>query len=170
MANFDESLKIVLAHEGGFVDNPDDHGGPTNFGLTLADLSCLGLNSTTMVLKNLSQDQVSAIYRKLFWEPLQGDLIVSQKVADLLFDQGVLNGIGTVVRFVQRIVGVPADGILGPQTLGKINTTSATRIEALFVAAELRRYVQIAGSNPSQMQFLRGWVNRSADLLERMFS
>jgi lysozyme family protein len=74
------------------------------------------------------------------------------------------------VKFVQAIVGAEVDGVFGPETLGKINRTSATKIEALFVASGLRRYVGICENDPSQMKFLKGWVNRSADLLERMFS
>jgi lysozyme family protein len=168
MADFDEAVEITLGHEGSeYTDDPDDGGGPTRWGIILADLPP---GSTAEDVKNLTRDQATSIYRSKYWDPIQGDAIVSQKVANLLFDQGVLNGVSTAVKFVQAIVGAEVDGVFGPETLGKINRTSATKIEALFVASGLRRYVGICENDPSQMKFLKGWVNRSADLLERMFS
>ena len=66
--NFDTCMTMLLAHEGGFVDHPDDPGGMTNLGVTKAVYDeFYGGNATEEVMKALSKGDVEPIYRRNYW-------------------------------------------------------------------------------------------------------
>lgn len=106
---------FTLSQEGGWSDNPDDHGGPTNCGLTLADLARWDSHASAADLRALSGDERDAIYRALYWQPMRGwalwpglDLMV--------YDHGVNRGHWPAVSIVQALLHVVADGDIGPKT------------------------------------------------------
>ena len=81
------SIHKTLVHEGGYVDNPADSGGPTNMGITQADVP-------TIPIKDLTVDQAIEIYKERYWKQYYSQ-IFDQFIADKLFDSGVLFGVGT---------------------------------------------------------------------------
>lgn len=171
MAHFEPAVEEVIQEEGGLSNNANDHGGITKYGIILADLQEYGLLPVTAdTIRNLTVDQAKAIYRKLYWDKMREDEIVSDHVADLLFDQAVLSGVGSSVKVVQQIIGASVDGVVGPETIGKLNAFSDVKLEMLFIANRLEHYTAICEHDHSQLVFLCGWVNRSAALLRRMAS
>jgi lysozyme family protein len=120
--NFAACLNFTLREEGGFVHNPKDPGGATNFGITLATLRhYTGQPSLTEEdLKGLSASLRAEIYRESYWKPVRGDDLPTG--LDLLvFDFGVNVGPATSIKHLQRVLHVEADGRIGPQTLSTIS-------------------------------------------------
>src|SRR6202795_2937688 len=116
MADSKIAINLTLVHEGGYVDNPADSGGPTNMGITQKDLP-------GQDMKTLTVEQATDYYQQNYWKPLYGE-INDQFVANKIFDLGVLFGVGTAVKVMQNIFsvhGVVADGIFGPHTLDLVN-------------------------------------------------
>jgi len=115
--NFEKSLELILHHEGGFVDHPEDPGGATNKGITLDTYSgYLGRKATVDELKNIPDDHVKDIYKNNYWDRVKGDDLPAG--LDLcLFDWAVNSGFKRPARIFQNIVGVTEDGYIGNKTL-----------------------------------------------------
>lgn len=116
-SRFDRSLALVLQHEGGFVQHPRDPGGATNFGITRETLSrARGRRASVDDVRHLTQEEAASIYRRLYWDAVfANELPPGLDLA--LFDLAVHSGPAKAVRMLQRFLGVPADGIVGPVTL-----------------------------------------------------
>lgn len=113
---------FILAWEGGYGNHPADKGGPTNKGVTLDTFrSFYGKDRTITDLKAITDEQWLHIFKKGFWDKCRADDIKSQSVANLIVDWAYHSGVSTAVKKVQQIVGVKADGQLGPVTLAAIN-------------------------------------------------
>lgn len=123
MANFNIAIGPLLKREGGFVNDPDDRGRATNMGITQATLSThLGRSASEDDVRNLTAATATAIYKKLYADPIRFDEFRSQEVAEFLLDFAVHSGTVTAVKEVQAYLGLSADGIVGPNTLGYINS------------------------------------------------
>jgi lysozyme family protein len=114
--NFDKIITEVLKHEGGYVDHPADPGGATNFGITLATYQSWKKGATKADLKRISLAEVKAIYRKNYWDKLDGDELPSG-VDAVVMDFGVNSGVSRAARYLQTVVGVTADGDIGKETM-----------------------------------------------------
>lgn len=156
--NFSQCLSVVLAEEGGYTNDPNDPGGPTNFGITLADLKEWrnDPNLTADDVKNMTKAEAQEIYRSKYWNPTQcGDL---PNGIDLeVFDFGVNAGIRTSIRMLQTVVGVTADGSIGPITLSAAKAADPHTVIQSFSARRLDYYRGLAG----WAHFGAGWTNRT---------
>lgn len=135
-ANYAACLQFTLGEEGGFADNPDDPGGATNKGITLATYRDYtdDPNLTVADLLMISDVEVDAIYAVAYWNPVHGDALPAG--IDLItWDMGVNAGIGTSGALLQRALGFTGrdvDGWIGPYTLAAVaKTNSATLIQQL---------------------------------------
>jgi lysozyme family protein len=160
---FDRALAHVLEMEGGYSDDPFDPGGPTNFGITLADLArdkgvAITPESTQALkaeLRAIPRAAVRRIYLQHYWRPSRAPRLPAA-IAFMHFDAAVNHGVTSAARMLQRAIGVNIDGEIGPETLG-----AATRLparEALTAYAELRRARYRA--LPHFWRFGRGWLSR----------
>jgi lysozyme family protein len=161
MAEFSESLALILRHEGGYANDPADLGGETfrgiarNFhpewpGWKLIDAGQReGPELDTLV---------SDFYRAGFWK---FDGITNQELANKLMDQAVNRGFGSAVKLLQHVLGITEDGVFGPQTLAAANA-AVNLTSKLRVASVLRRFQRIK-QDPSQAKFLQSWVVRDAE-------
>lgn len=163
---FPKAVAVVLGHEGGFVDNPVDNGGPTNKGLTLHDLKLAGLVDNVETLKALTDEQACQVYKSVFWDPEHYGELSSGALAVALFDQGVLEGTPRVVKALQSLLGVPEDGILGPMTLAAVNAENGLKLAFRFLNSRAAYYTHIVRGDPSQVVFLDGWIDRILSLAE----
>lgn len=101
--NYDECLKRVLGHEGGYTNHPSDPGGPTNYGITIADYRMyVKPNATAQDVRNMSLDDAKAIYRKRYWDAMNCDALPSG-VDYACFDYGVNSGIGRAARVYAQL-------------------------------------------------------------------
>ena len=123
--NFNRSLELVLQHEGGYVNHPDDPGGPTNLGVTLANFRrYVKPGGTIADLKKLTKAQAGTVYRRQYWDRVHGNEMPGG-LDYAMFDFGVNSGPSRAIKFIQEIVGARVDGRLGPQTMGAIQLSSA---------------------------------------------
>ena len=119
--NFDECLKMLLHHEGGYVNHPSDPGGETNLGVTKKVYQEWG---GTKDMKDLTVEDVAPIYKKNYWNRCKCDDLEAG-VDWVVFDWAVNSGTGRSAKAIQKICGASQDGAIGPKTLaliGKQNT------------------------------------------------
>lgn len=167
MASFNTAINIVLDHEGGYQNNPNDTGNynsrgdliGTNYGISAPVLeSYLSYPPTVNTMRNLSLSIAKDIYRNKFWNRIKGDQINSQPIANIFFDGHVNHG-NTGIRMMQDVLGVPRDGVVGPQTLQAINTGNERAIYLNYKATR-RQFYQKISQRPGQSVFLTGWLRR----------
>ena len=175
MAVFEEALKRTLEYEGKFSNDPDDKGGPTNFGIThktYARAVRMGIiKEVPEGVKGLTLRQARKIYRMLFWGPLRLDEVDDPKVSAEIFDTAVHAGTTKSARIVQRVLqalgeDLVRDGIIGPVTLEAINKWSKKNSEGFFKLLNSLQgayYVEIVENDSSQMKWLLGWMKRVQD-------
>ena len=160
---FSRALAHVLSMEGGFTEDPYDPGGPTNLGITLADLASyrgLSVNSeTTAQLKSavqaLTPSDVAPIYRTRYWQPCQAPAL-PPPLALFHFDTAVNHGLGAAARMLQQSLSVGIDGEIGPQTLAAANAHDPLTTLTAYADIRRARYRAI----PTFWRFGRGWLKR----------
>ena len=165
MASFKEHIEPLITKEGGYklINVAGDRGGRTYAGISeranpkwkgwkiIADQ---GLASPSL------REAVHARYRDRYWTPIKGDGISSSKVAGILFSASVLSGPRTAVRLAQIACGAVADGVMGPDTLQRLNAVAGREFLAYLSLARIARFSNIVEKDRSQDKFFRGWVNR----------
>ncbi len=126
--NFARALPLVLQHEGGYVNHPNDPGGATNKGITLATFRrYVKPNGTIADLKRLTVQQAGTVYRRQYWDKVHGAEL-PDGVDYAVFDFAVNSGPARAAKYLQAIVGVPQDGKIGPVTLAATQDMSAVHI------------------------------------------
>ena len=115
--NYQHCLEMILHHEGGYVNHPEDPGGITNLGVTKRVYEeWVGKKVTEEKMKNLKVEDVAPIYNKNYWFRVKGNQLPSG--LDLcVFDFGVNAGTGRAAKYLQKMIGATADGAIGPATL-----------------------------------------------------
>ena len=158
MADFEIAVAKTLRAEGGdkVTDDPNDAGGLTKYGI-----SQRAYPNTN--IRGLTEDNAKGIYRRDYWNPVRGDEISNQRIAETLFDFAVNAGVKTAIRICQHIIGVAPDGVMGGVTVRKLNEMSDDLFLAVFALSKIARYVAICRKNPEQKKFLFGWVSRSLE-------
>lgn len=116
--NFARALALVLKHEGGWSDHPDDPGGATMKGVTLANFRrYVKPDATKDDLRRVTDAQLATVYRRFYWDAVHGAEL-PDGVDYAVFDFAVNSGPGRAVKYLQGVVGVTQDGRIGPATLG----------------------------------------------------
>lgn len=153
MADFKIAVQKTLTHEGGYVNNPNDSGGPTKYGITQADMPGVDISTIT-------PEQATAYYAEHYWKPLYSQ-ISDQTLAEKLFDMGVLFGVGTAVKMLQismtDVIGLVSDGAFGPNTLAATNEHGDINSYRIVL---LNHAYEVVNRIPKDAEFLQGWVNR----------
>jgi lysozyme family protein len=147
----------VLRHEGGYVDHPRDPGGCTNRGITRRTLEAWRRTSVTCEdVRALDEAEARAIYRAHYWNAVHGDELLAG--LDLVaFDAAVNSGRRRAALWLQEALGVPADGVIGPQTL-RAARGAKDRAAVIARACELR--LTFLRSLDTWSDFGRGWSRR----------
>jgi lysozyme family protein len=182
-SSFDEAVKTVLKHEGGYVNDPHDPGGATNYGISLRFLKATGDLEVGDVDHDGDIDQkdiacmtpaeAERIYRKYWWDRYDYEAVPDQEVATKIFDMAVNMGPAEAHRIVQRAVNAVAsatlavDGIFGPGTREALSE-AIERFGGERVLAALRErqkdfYVDLVARKPDLGRYLAGWLTRAAE-------
>lgn len=166
MAKADILFEFILSTEGGYVNHPNDAGGPTNKGVTLETFKQSGrdINGDGKIdiedLKLISNEDTYKIFKSEYWDKCKGDEINSQSVANILVDWAYNSGVRIAVKHLQSILGVQQDGILGPATLAAINQKEPRILFNCLKQLRVDYYNSIVEKRPSQKCFYNGWINR----------
>ncbi len=147
---FEEAFDRLIGHEGGYVNDPRDPGGETNWGISKRAYP-------TTTIRDLTRDQAKMIYRNDFWNRIRGDQLFDG-VAFQVFDIAVNSGIETAVRMLQRAVGVADDGHWGPASQSAADAMSESDT-ILRLNAERLEFMTKLTTWPA---FGRGWARRIA--------
>src|SRR5262245_44001463 len=107
--SYNEALRRLLVHEGGYSNHPSDPGGPTNFGITIHDYrKYIKPDATADDVRRMPVEQAKAIYKSKYWNVLACDeLPVGVDYA--VFDYGVNSGTGRAAKVLKRVLGLGAD-------------------------------------------------------------
>ena len=160
MADKNKLIPIIKRWEGGYSDNPNDRGGATNSGVTLAVYqSVYGKSKTKNDLKKMTNEQWNYIFTKLYWNKWKADDIKNQSIANILVDWVWMSGYGTIKK-IQSLFGLTADGIVGNKTISYINSHDQEEVFNKIWNRRKQFYESLVKNNPSQKVFLKGWMNR----------
>lgn len=166
--NFQRALKLVLKHEGGWADNPKDPGGATMKGVTLANFrKFVKPKATKDDLRKITDEQLATVYRRYYWDAI-GGAVLPDGVDFAAFDYAVNSGPSRPAKALQKIVGAPQDGKIGPVTLKAIRAQlSPAIIHALCDErlAFMKRAKGSAGALKGKLlwpTFGKGWSTRVA--------
>jgi lysozyme family protein len=122
--NFELCLSHLLQHEGGYVNHPQDPGGKTNLGVTQAVWEdWIDRSVSEDEMKALTPAKVAPLYRELYWDRIKADSLAFG-LDYCVFDAAVNSGVSRAVKWLQTIANVPADGIVGAETLKAAKTAS----------------------------------------------
>lgn len=163
MKRFEVCIPRILAHEGGYVNDPADRGGPTNRGITLATFRAyIKPNGTIEDLKRLTTAQAVIVYKRQYWDAVLADQLpvgVDYAVADFAVNSGPTRA----ARYLQKIVGAKQDGRIGPATLAAV----ATKAPAEIVEALTYERMAFLRGLSSWGRFGKGWSSRVTDVRRR---
>ena len=172
----DDLIEELIEREGGYVNHPDDKGGPTRFGITESVARAHGYAGAMALLP---RDEAAAIYRRLYWLRPRFDAIAQRapQVAAELFDTGANMGPAVATTFLQRALtalnrngqdypDLVPDGRAGPRTLAALEAFLKERGNSGGEAVLLRalealqgeRYLRLAERRPANEAFLYGWL------------
>ncbi len=145
---FDQAFEIVVGHEGGYVNDPQDPGGETKFGISKASYPNLDIAALTI-------EQATEIYRKDYWQAARCDDF-PELLRLPLFDSTVNQGLRGAITLLQEILRVDVDGIIGPKTLNAALKADARELVLDFFSYRALKYVNTRNFD----RFGRGWMRR----------
>lgn len=171
----DAMIERLLGREGGYVNHPNDRGGETIFGITVAVARD---NGYTGPMRSMPRSEAIRIYRQRYWNAPRFDrvAVLSAPVAEELFDTGVNMGPAVAAQMLQRCLNalnrqeadyadLKADGQIGPATLGALQGFLRVRGregEAVLLKAlnglQCERYIDLAERRPANESFVYGWI------------
>lgn len=177
MANFNLAIPHIFEHEGGYVNNPNDPGGATKYGISLRFLIKRGdllgdfdgdgdvdVDDIAAMTRPMAQQ----VYEAAFWEPNRLKDVRSQLLATKIFDMAVNMGSKQAWKLAQAAIAahgqvVVADGVVGPKTIAAINALERLDYDVIVTLRHLQRkfYEGIMVRNPKLQTFALGWFRRS---------
>ena len=154
MSSFEKAIDRVLAHEGGYVNDPRDNGGETNWGITRNTATAAGYKGS---MRDMTREQAKVIYRARYWTPIKGDDLPFS-IAYQLLDAAVNHGVRRAIMLMQQSVGTTQDGVIGGKTIQAISSRDPQQLALLFNAVRLEFYAGLADF----AHFGKGWTRRVA--------
>lgn len=151
---FETIFERLIAHEGGYVNDPRDAGGETHWGITKRTARAAGYTAS---MRDMTRNDAFNIYYESFWLRYRCDDLPVE-LSFQFFDACINHGFGNAARMLQRAVGVADDGIIGRITLSEIAQYSDVELVLHFNAERLRFYTKLK----SFKHFGRGWTRRVA--------
>jgi peptidoglycan L-alanyl-D-glutamate endopeptidase CwlK len=158
---FQRIHEVIRPWEGGYVNNPSDKGGPTNFGITQATLAqWRGTPVSIADVQNLTYEEALAIFARNYWAPIYGEDL-PDGVALMTYNTAVNSGPGRGALFLQRALrkqglAVDLDGAIGPQTLAAVAQADPAVLIQHYASVSRDFYL----AQPNFDVFGKGWLNR----------
>tara|TARA_R110000824_G_scaffold196144_3_gene379258 strand:- start:10911 stop:11381 length:471 start_codon:yes stop_codon:yes gene_type:complete len=155
---FDTCFINLMKHEGGYVNDPDDPGGETKFGISKRAYPDVDI-------KNLTEDEAKGIYRRDYWDKCRVESI-SAALRPIYFDMCVNMGKSRAVKILQNAANnknkedIDVDGGLGPATRKALENVEIERARAFRV----KYYADLVEKKESLQKFYYGWFKRSLEV------
>ncbi|TCL09666.1 putative peptidoglycan binding protein [Shimia isoporae] len=178
----------IVAREGGFVNDPDDPGGATKHGVTLATARALGLDKDgdgdvdVADIRGLTRRDAEAVFLEHYYAK-PGISHLPEALQATVFDMYVNAG-GNAVKILQRLLGhmgqaVAVDGQIGPETIEAAKaaaTVSPSHLKDAYGIARRNYYLKLADARPSLRKFARtrsggkgGWIKRAEEFISTRY-
>ena len=158
-STFDKAFNLLIRFEGGYVNDPDDPGSETKFGISKRRYPNLDI-------KNLTIEQAKEIYKRDYWDKFNGDNL-PPRVAIFLLQCAVNIGLKRSCILLQSATRrllhskLKLDGIIGPKTIAAVKQVPETQLLNELAIRQLLRYFRICHQiNPKLSKFIRGWYRR----------
>jgi len=157
MSKFDEIIEVVLEHEGGYVNDPKDPGGETNFGIAKR-------SNPDVDIKNFTKAEATLIYKTKYWDKNKVESL-PEELWHIYFDMCVNMGRSRAVKILQQSAvnrgrNIKVDGGLGPNTIKALKGVELERVRAFRV----RYYVELVNKKPDLEKFYFGWFRRALEV------
>jgi lysozyme family protein len=147
---FEEAIERVLGHEGGYVNDPEDPGGETKWGISKRSYPHLDIRA-------LTREQAKELYRTGFWNPVLA-FISDNALKFQMLDAAVNHGMGNAVRILQRALDVADDGHFGPISRAVLAALPIADVHLRFISFRIRFFTKLS----TFPRFGRGWMERVA--------
>lgn len=167
MADFDKAMAYLSALEGGYVNDPDDRGGATKFGVSLNFYKHnIDKYADEQDIRALTREDAENIYREWFWYPSGVEALDSKDLASRVFALVVHAGIKPAIRVLQKAVNqsgysLAVDGVLGPKTANAANSVDARQLLPDFRHETLKFYQEILSHRTQMQKYSLGWTRRA---------
>ena len=165
---FEKAFKNIISYEGGFVNDKDDKGGKTKYGITEYLARAYGYEGD---MKDFSSSKAKEIYYKEFWANNYCPKFNNYKVAFELFEQAVNMGNHQAIKHLQQSYNllstrdIVVDGIMGSNTLSAVNgVENYDRLYKIMNCKQASYYIELAEKDETQEKFLFGWLNKRVDV------
>lgn len=152
--SFDVALNLLIAAEGGAVEDPRDPGGATELGIAVASHPQAHADGRVTI------DEARDIYRQNYWFAARCNEL-SWPLAAFVFDAAVNQGVPAAVRMLQKAAGVAQDGVFGRKTMAAVANADQKELAALFMSERALRYY---GTRNFDI-YGRGWLKRMFKLM-----
>ena len=157
LTTFNKIIDVVLEHEGGYVNDPKDPGGETNFGIAKR-------SHPDEDIKNLTKEDAKRIYYQDYWMKNRVPQIPDQ-LKHIYFDMCVNQGRSRAVKILQQTAnakgaGLIVDGGLGPKTVGALENVELERVRAY----RIKYYADLVTRKPNLEKFYFGWFRRALEV------
>ena len=154
---FDDIIEVVLHHEGGYVNDPDDPGGETNFGIAKR-------SHPEVDIANLTKDGAKEIYKEHYWDKNKVESL-SEELRHIYFDMCVNQGRGRAVKILQQSANakganLKVDGGMGPKTIAAMDGVELQRVRAY----RIKYYADLVTRKPDLEKFYFGWFRRGLEV------
>ncbi len=154
---FDQAFEILLHHEGAYVHHSADPGGQTRWGITE---TVARENGYTGEMQYFPIEMAKEIYRRNYWDAVKADEL-PQALRYPMFDSAVNSGVAQAVLWLQRALGIDADGVFGKKTQEAVNSCDAEAAARSLLGWRLQYLTKL----PNWPVFGRGWARRLAEIL-----
>ena len=156
-SNYQKCLETILHHEGGYVNDPDDPGGETNFGIAKR-------SHPDVDIANLTKDGAKEIYKEHYWDKNKVESL-SEELRHIYFDMCVNQGRGRAVKILQRAANgkgaeLKVDGGMGPKTIAAMEGVELDRVRAY----RIKYYADLVTRKPDLEKFYFGWFRRALEV------
>ena len=157
LIKFDDIIEVVLHHEGGYVNDPKDPGGETNFGIAKR-------SHPDVDIKNLTEEGAKEIYKEHYWDRNKVEDL-PENLRHIYFDMCVNQGRSRAVRIMQRAANakganLKVDGGMGPKTIAAMDGVELDRVRAY----RIKYYADLVTRKPDLEKFYYGWFRRGLEV------
>jgi lysozyme family protein len=171
--NWEDFFKMLIKHEGGFTDDPDDKGNIIGDGHGNVGSTMLGVTSHTWaaytkkpapkaVMQKLTEDDVKPLYKANYWDVIRADQLpsgIDVSCADLCVNAGPRQA----AKILQRVVGAVADGRIGQKTIAAVHDKDPKEVLEKYYDGRERFYRSL----DDYSRYGRGWSRRNKETLEK---
>lgn len=146
--DFEIAIDTILDSEGGYVNDPVDPGGETKYGISKKQYPSLDIMM-------LTEEKAKKIYKQDYWDKCTCDRL-PEKIRLVVFDGAVNHGVPNMAKMLQRLIGVTADGLIGPMTQAASHSKNQDELLISLLAERSLFYHRI----PTFSRYGKGWMKR----------